>query len=374
MDNQTLFLEKKIISKTNRFQLNPKELKEIKNTFKNSNVLLLGAAGSIGKECTKKILKFNCNKVFLIDKNENELTELNRFFTKNRKVIKKIDFICSDINNLNLSKFIKKHKINYFLNLAAVKHVRSEENIYSIKYMLNTNCINCFNFTPNKELKKIFIVSTDKASDPSSIMGLTKKIMEYKLIKKFKKNKKVDFSTIRFGNVSFSNGGILKLMVDCINQRKNFSIPLNIKRYFITHDEAATLCLRALLKNNRNKVLIPKEKKIGNQKNIFVLLCQILRIIGVKFIRKKNKIKTKYFIISLINTKIRGQKNEERFLGENEKIGYIKNEKFLNYVKHSKNFDFLKLINLIKNSESIEKIINKTFNIKKLGKKISHTI
>ena len=372
--NGNKFLEKKIISKVNRFQLNRREFQEIKKTFKNSNILLLGAAGSIGREFAKKILEFNYKKIFLIDKNENDLTELNRFFSQNRKLIKKIDFICSDINNLSLSKFIKKHKINYFLNLAAVKHVRSEENIYSIKYMLNTNCINCLNFIPNKELKKVFIISTDKASDPSSIMGLTKKIMEYKLIKKFKKNKKVDFSSIRFGNVSFSNGSILKLMVDRINQKKNFGIPLNINRYFITHDEAATLCLRALLKKNRNKILAPKEKKIGDQKNIFFLLNKILKILNVRFIRDKNQIKSKYFKITLINTKIRGQKNEEKFLGENEMVGSIKNENFLNYIIHSKNFYFLKVIDIIKNSDSIEKIINKTIKIKKLGQKISQTI
>ena len=58
-----------------------------------------------------------------------------------------------------LNKFIKTNKINIFLNFAAIKHVRSEENIHTLKYLFETNCNNCFNFTPTKYLKKVFFIS-----------------------------------------------------------------------------------------------------------------------------------------------------------------------------------------------------------------------
>ena len=109
-----------------------------------------------------------------MDKNENDLTELNRNILLNKNSTKKTYYICSELNCFNLNNFLKEKKINIFLNFAAVKHVRSEENIYSIKYLFLTNSINCLNFKPSKYLRKIFIISTDKAADPSSLMGFSK--------------------------------------------------------------------------------------------------------------------------------------------------------------------------------------------------------
>ena len=72
------FIEKKIISKKNRFELNYNESLEIKNEFKNKNILITGGTGSIGEVFTKKILKLNFKNLYLLDKNENSLTEMNR--------------------------------------------------------------------------------------------------------------------------------------------------------------------------------------------------------------------------------------------------------------------------------------------------------
>ena len=78
-----------------------------------------------------------------MDKNENELTELNReLVLLNNKKINKINFLCSDLTLINIDDFLNKNKINIYLNFAAIKHVRSEESIESIKYMFNTNSIN----------------------------------------------------------------------------------------------------------------------------------------------------------------------------------------------------------------------------------------
>ena len=71
------FIEKKL-SQKNRFELNYKENLEIKNEFKNKNILIAGASGSIGEVFTKKILKLNFKNLYLLDKNENSLTEINR--------------------------------------------------------------------------------------------------------------------------------------------------------------------------------------------------------------------------------------------------------------------------------------------------------
>ena len=71
-------IEEKIISKINRFQINKVDLIELKKTFANSIILITGAAGSIGSQFTKDIIKFNFKNLYLVDKDENQLTELNR--------------------------------------------------------------------------------------------------------------------------------------------------------------------------------------------------------------------------------------------------------------------------------------------------------
>src|SRR5210317_19135 len=158
-------LEKKLITNKNRFDLNIKQKSELNQIFKNKNILICGAAGSIGEFFVLNCLKFNFKKLYLVDKNENGLAELNReIVLKNKNY--EIDYICADINSFNLNYFLKKKKINLFMNFAALKHVRSEENNFTIKYLFETNSLKCFNFTPSKYLKKVFFISTDKACNP----------------------------------------------------------------------------------------------------------------------------------------------------------------------------------------------------------------
>ena len=90
-------LERRIISNKDRYKLNVKENKEIKKTLFNQNLLIIGACGSIGKLFTKRIYKFNFKNIYLLDKNENALVELNRdLVLMNNKKIKKENFICID--------------------------------------------------------------------------------------------------------------------------------------------------------------------------------------------------------------------------------------------------------------------------------------
>ena len=286
-----IFLKKKIISKKNRFKLSSEQNKEIKKKFYNSNILIIGAAGSIGSVFTLSMINYNFKKLFLIDKDENSLTELNReILVKNKKTVKKVEFICSDLNLLDLRKIILENKINHYLNFAAIKHVRSEENYVSSKYMYQTNSKN---FLPNglrnvKPLKSIFSISTDKAVYPSSMLGVSKRLMELRLMGLKKRHKNLFVSTVRFANVSFSNGSILKLIIDRLVQKKNFGIPENISRYFITHDEAVSLCLKSLLKKNNYCIVVPNKKILGKQTLIFTYLLKILKILKIKVKRKIN--------------------------------------------------------------------------------------
>ncbi|MBH90616.1 MAG: hypothetical protein CMG67_00690 [Candidatus Marinimicrobia bacterium] len=326
MINSNLYerFEKETISNVNRFKINKKDLNELKTSFKNKILLISGAAGSIGSQFSKDIFKYNLKpkKIIFFDKDENLLTELNRelLLSKNLSKIER-KFVCSDLTSINLDNILSKEKVQFYLNFAAVKHVRSEENIESIKYMFKTNTIN---FIPRKitNLKKFFSISTDKTVNPSSILGISKHLMEMNLNKH--KNKNVFLSSVRFANVAFSNGSILKYVVDRLIQKKNFGVPKNIKRFFITHSEASNLCFKSLLKRNDKKIIIPNPKILTKDYLISELAKKITKKFNLipKFYKTGNisnnyKNRICYILLTSISD---GQKLYEEFVTEKEHI------------------------------------------------------
>ena len=326
MINENLYkcFEKETISKVNRFRISKKDLDELKKSFKNKIVLISGAAGSIGSQFSKDIFKYNfkIKKIIFLDKDENMLTELNRelLLFKNFKKVNK-EFMCSDLNSMDISDILLKDKVQFYLNFAAIKHVRSEENIQSIKYMFKTNSVN---FVPKKlnNLKKIFSISTDKTVNPSSILGVSKYLMEMNLSQYKKKN--IFVSSVRFANVAFSNGSILKYVVDRLIQKKEFGVPQNIKRFFITHTEASDLCFKSLLKRNNKKIVIPNSKTLDKDYLLTELVEKITKKLNLtpKFYKRINMKKNYnnkicYILLTSISD---GQKSFEEFVSKKENI------------------------------------------------------
>ena len=326
MINENLYkhFERETISKVNRFEISKKDLNELKISFQNKIVLVSGAAGSIGSQFSKDIFKYNfkIKKIIFLDKDENMLTELNRelLLLKNFRKANK-EFICSDLNSMDINDILLKDKVQFYLNFAAIKHVRSEENIQSIKYMFKTNSIK---FVPRKfkNLKKIFSISTDKTVNPSSILGVSKNLMEMNL-SKYKK-KSIFVSSVRFANVAFSNGSILKYVVDRLIQKKNFGVPINIKRFFITHSEASNLCFKSLLKRNNKKIVIPNSKILDKDYLLTEIVEKITRKFNLtaKFYKKGNitnnyRNKICYILLTSISD---GQKSFEEFASRKENI------------------------------------------------------
>lgn len=358
-------IEKKIISKKNRFKLNQKKFKELYYNFNQSNILVVGASGSIGSEFTKILNKFNFKNLYLIDKNENSLTDLNRdlILIFKKKQILFTRYICADINSLNLSDFIKKKKITHYFNFAAIKHVRSEEELISSKYLFDTNSKNFLMIKKlNKtSLKQVFSISSDKAVEPSSFLGISKKIMEDRLFKFKKLNNSIMVSTVRFANVSFSNGSIFKYAYQRILEKRYFGIPKNIKRYFITHEEAVSLCLHSLTKSSNGYILAPNLTRLKSSISIEKLTIKLLKLFNYKITNKKKlHLKLGNFYVKIVSLTISGQKLYEKLYEDYEKI--ISNEREnLIYIKPNlSEYDpekLLKNINYSKNLMNIKKII-----------------
>jgi len=346
-------LERKIISKKNRYQLRRIEETEVKKTLLNQNILITGSCGSIGKFFTKKILNYNFKKLYLLDKNENDLVELNRNITLlNTKKIKKIEFICTDITSFSLDSFLSNHKIHHYYNFAAIKHVRSEEYLDSLKYMFKTNSSK---FCPNKKnyLKIFFSISSDKAVLPQSFLGISKYFMEEKLSDFAKKNKSVFVSSVRFANVSFSEGSYLKYAKERIEKKISFGLPLKIKRYFITHEEAISLCFKSILKKNKNKIIMPSDKIKIDEYKLSFLIKKLLQLYGykIKYLKKVMAVKRNLFPVVVYEKNLEGQKNYEEFYDKNK-----------NYVEYDRDCQTMK-INLT-NKYKVNTIIQKLLKLK----------
>ena len=361
------YIEYKIFN-SNRFSLSSKENNKIKLDLKNSKILIVGAAGSIGSEFVKRILDYKFDKLTLLDKDENSLVDLNRdinLFFPNIK--KKVNYNVLDITSSNIDLIIKNNEISHYFNFAALKHVRSEENFGSINYMFKTNS---FNFLPSKkfQLKKVFSISTDKSCYPESILGISKKIMEQNLALFKIKNSDIHVSSTRFANVAFSKGSILEFAFKRINEKLPFGIPKNIKRYFINHREACNLCFKSILPQGNGKITIPSEKLSVKEEYIYKVIEKLLKIkkTNYKFKKKVNIFKKGNLQIELKDQKNQGQKISETFKESDENFFIIKSDKEILVLPFlSDKFGFEKRITDIKKKIINSKNLNELNNLLK---------
>lgn len=375
-------LEKIIISNKDRYKLNVTEKGEIKKKLFNQVILIVGACGSIGKKFTKQIYKYNFKKIYLLDKNENELVELNRdLVLLNIKKVKKTQFVCTDITSFNLDGFLLNNKITHYYNFAAMKHVRSEEYLDSLKYMFKTNSDK---FCPTKKnhLKLFFSISSDKAVLPQSLLGISKYFMEEKISSFSKKNRSVFLSTVRFANVCFSEGSYLKYVKERIEKKISFGLPIDIKRFFITHEEAISLCFKSILKRNKNKILMPSDRILNKEYKLSSLVKKLLYIYGykIKYSKKVLSVKKSFFPVVIIDDNLEGQKNYEEFYNKNiDQVTYDKDNQTMK-IELINNIDvdlIVKKIQKQKTKNQIIKLIQKkikTFIPKKKSIKVSHLV
>jgi FlaA1/EpsC-like NDP-sugar epimerase len=241
--------------------------KKLFDEIENKSVLIIGGAGTIGFSFLKAILNFRPNKVVIIDQNENGLVEVVRTLrsTKNQYLPKEFLTYPIDFSGEILKKVYNNHTgFDIVANFAAHKHVRSEKDIFSIEALINNNFLNNKNlldFLVLNPPKHFFCVSTDKAANPVNVMGASKKLMEEVLLLYSTKFK---ITTARFANVAFSNGSLLDGFINRISMKQPLACPLDVKRFFITKEEAGQICLLAAILGKSGSIFFPKFDQINN--------------------------------------------------------------------------------------------------------------
>lgn len=233
---------------------------DLSKKIKESSFLILGGAGSIGQSVVKEIFKRNPNKIHVVDISENNLVELVRDLRSSYGYIDG-DFktFALDIGSNEYDAFIQSDgSFDYVLNLSALKHVRSEKDPYTLMRMIDVNIFNTqktLNQSIEKNTKKYFCVSTDKAANPANMMGASKRIMEMFVNKQ---SEKINVSMARFANVAFSDGSLLHAFNKRIEKKQPIVAPNDIKRYFVTPKESGELCLMSCIYGENRDIFFPK--------------------------------------------------------------------------------------------------------------------
>ena len=354
-----------------------KNEKKIQEIVTDSSFIVIGGAGSIGSAVVKEIFKRNPKKLHVVDINENNLTELVRDIRSQFGYIKgEFKTFALDVGSLEYDAFIQADgKYDYVLNLSALKHVRSEEDPYTLMRLINVNILNTdktIKQSIKNNTKKYFCVSTDKATNPVNMMGASKSIMEMYLISR---SSNINVSTARFANVAFSDGSLLYGFDNRIKKRQPIAAPKDVKRYFLTPQESGELCLLSCIFGENRDIFFPKLNKSEDLLSFSDLAIKYLHEKGYEAYICKTEDEARELVKTLpaqkkwpcffTNSNTTGEKETEEFFTENEEVdmnmfinlGIIKN----NLENHNKVLnDFESAINKLKSNMMWDKksIIN----------------
>lgn len=269
------FIKKYIVKREKSlFQLDlVKHQTKLRDNIQGKSVLVIGGAGTIGSSYIKALLQFEPAKLYVVDINENGLTELTRDLRSSYGQFIPDEYKTYPMNfgdEVFKKMFIHEGPFEIVANFAAHKHVRSEKDHYSIEAMIDNNVFKAKDFLDLLNQQKpthFFCVSTDKAANPVNVMGASKKLME-EVIMAYSTDFKI--TTARFANVAFSNGSLLDGYIQRIFKRQPISCPSDVKRYFVSPEESGQICLLACILGQSGEIYFPKleEDQMVNFKDI----------------------------------------------------------------------------------------------------------
>jgi|TARA_B100001093_G_scaffold2011_1_gene1970 FlaA1/EpsC-like NDP-sugar epimerase len=233
--------------------------KKNKLLYNGKSILVTGAAGSIGSEIIRQMIKFKPAKIILLDNSETPMFNIKEELDLISHKIKILYYIDSISDKKAVEKIFSLHKIDIVFHAAAYKHVNMMEanprtaiinNVYGTKSIID--------FAVEYNIKKFVLISSDKAVNPTNVMGASKRICELYLASKISNQKNnTKFITTRFGNVLGSSGSVVPIFEKQIEKGGPITITHpDIVRYFMTIPEASQLVLEAGTMGNGGEIFV----------------------------------------------------------------------------------------------------------------------
>ncbi len=225
---------------------------EIEKEIRNKVICITGAAGSIGSELARQILTYKPHTLILVDQAESPLYEIERELRGKNQQSKLLVFVANICNRSRINSIFKDYHPEILFHAAAYKHVPLMESNPSEAVMVNIfGTRTLADLAVEHKVKKFVMISTDKAVNPTNVMGCTKRIAEIYVQSLDRYYRKVDivktsFVTTRFGNVLGSNGSVIPIFKEQILKGGPVTVTHpDITRFFMTIPEACELVIEA---------------------------------------------------------------------------------------------------------------------------------
>ncbi len=285
-------------------------------------IMVTGGGGSIGSELCRQIAKIKIEKLIIVDNYENNAYDIQQelLLRYGEKLNLKVE-IASVRDRMKMNQLMERHRPNIIFHAAAHKHVPLMEdcpeeairnNIFGTYYLVDA--------AARYGVDKFVLISTDKAVNPTSVMGASKRFCEM-ILQSMKDSSKTEFAAVRFGNVLGSNGSVLPLFQKQIAQGGPVTITdKRIVRYFMTISEAVQLVLQAGAMAGNAEIYV---LDMGEPVKILDLAENLIRMSG----------HVPYTEIPIIETGLRpGEKLYEELLINNNELIATKNQKI--FIEH----------------------------------------
>ena len=263
------------------------DMKSLGEMLTGTTVFITGAAGSIGSEIVRQVAAYKPAHMILIDQAETPMHDVRLMMAKEFPDVQALTIVTSISRKTRMDTLFKRYKPDYVFHAAAYKHVPMMEdnpseavlnNIYGTKVIADT--------AVRYGVKKFVMISTDKAVNPTNVMGCSKRICEIyvqsldQAIKQKKINAPTQFVTTRFGNVLGSNGSVIPLFKEQIKRGGPLTVTdERIVRFFMLIPEACKLVLEAGVKGNGGEIFV---FDMGQPVKIIDLAKRMIKLSGAK--------------------------------------------------------------------------------------------
>jgi FlaA1/EpsC-like NDP-sugar epimerase len=254
----------------------------IKNGLFGKTILVTGGAGSIGSEIVKQLAAFSPKKIVILDNAESALHDMELFMKQNYSEIN-FTIILADIRNQErIEMLFAKYRFDMVYHAAAYKHVPLiEKNPHEAVYVNIMGTINLADLSVKYNIEKFVMISTDKAVNPTNVMGASKRAAEmYVQSLQNHITSRTRFITTRFGNVLGSNGSVIPYFRKQIAEGGPVTVThKEIIRYFMTISEACQLVLQAGTMGNGGEIFV---FDMGKPIKILDMAERMIRLSGLK--------------------------------------------------------------------------------------------
>ncbi len=335
----------------------------IESFLQNKNVLVTGAAGSIGSELCRQIAKFNPSSLILLDQDETGIFNISEELDDVFPELKKISQVCDIRDKEKIERVFSDREPNIVFHAAAYKHVplMEENSDEAVKNnVFGTEVVG--EAALRNGVEKFIFISTDKAVNPTSVMGATKRVGEL-ICQTLNQKNSTRFISVRFGNVLDSRGSVIPIFRDKIRKREPIEITHpEMRRYFMVTSEACLLVLQAGAISEGGEVFV---LDMGNPIKILELAKQMIQLSGMR----------PDLDIPIVFTEPRaGEKLFEEILTAEEGILATQNQKIftakLSDIDENKlNYGLAKLKTAVYNGEkdAIIEVLNELVSVYKSG-------